>query len=66
MSIQLLARELYQLIREVEALERRIEAAPYDHQAPLQDQLRKLRADRDRMRRMIDGGKGGPEAERRF
>ena len=58
MSIQLLARELYQIIREVEALERRIEAAPYDRQAPLQDQLRKLRAERDRVRKMIEGGEG--------
>jgi hypothetical protein len=58
MSIQLLARELYQLIREVEALERRIEETPYDKQAPLQDQLRKLQAERDRMRRMIEGRKG--------
>jgi hypothetical protein len=66
MSIQLLARELYQLIREIEALERRIEATPQDRQAPLLDQLRKLRADRDRMRRMIDGGKGASEPQRRF
>lgn len=58
MSIQLLARELYQLIREVEALERRIAATPYEKQAPLQDQLRKLRAERERMRRMIEGRKG--------
>lgn len=66
MSIQLLARELYQLIREVEILERRIETTPCDKQAPLKDQLRKLRAERDRMRRMIDGGKDSSGAERRF
>ncbi|MFP4030802.1 MAG: hypothetical protein ACLFRG_19475 [Desulfococcaceae bacterium] len=66
MSIQLLARELYQLIREVEALERRIEATPYDKQGLLQDQLRKLRAERERMRRMIEGRKGASEPQRRF
>ena len=66
MSIQLLARELYQLIREVEALERRIEQTPHDRRAPLQDRLRKLRAERDRMRRMIEGRKGSAEAVRRF
>lgn len=66
MSIQLLARELYQLIREVEVLERRIKATPYDRQAPLQDQLRKLRAERDRVKRMIEGRKGAPEPQRRF
>lgn len=66
MSIQLLARELYQLIREVEAMERRIEDAPYEKQAPLRDQLRRLRAERDRVRRMIEGRKGASEVHRRF
>jgi hypothetical protein len=66
MSIQLLARELYQIIREVETMERRIEDAPYEKQGPLREQLRKLRAERDRVRRMIEGRKGSSEPRRRF
>jgi hypothetical protein len=66
MSIQLLARELYQLIRDVEALERRIAETPYERQPPLQDQLRRLRAERDRVKRVIEGRKGSSEAQRRF
>lgn len=66
MSIQLLARELYQLIREVEALERRIGTTHYDRQAPLQDQLRKVRAERDRVRRMIEGRKDSAKPNRIF
>ena len=66
MSIRLLARDLYRLIREVEALEKRIESAPYEDRDELTDRLRKLKAERDRMRRMVDGGKDAPSHPTRF
>ncbi len=66
MSIQLIARELYRLIREVEALEKRIETAPHADREEMKDRLRKLRAERDRIRRMVEGGKEGPDRPREF
>ncbi|MFW6332511.1 MAG: hypothetical protein ACOC23_04350 [Thermodesulfobacteriota bacterium] len=66
MSIQLIARELYRLIREVEALEKEIAAAPHADREELKDRLRKLKAERDRMRRMVDGGKEAPSYPARF
>jgi hypothetical protein len=66
MSIRLLARDLYRLIREVEALEKRIESAPCEDRDELTDRLRKLKAERDRMRRMVDGGQDAPSHPTRF
>ena len=66
MSIQLIARELYRLIREVEALEQEIAAAPHADRDEMKDRLRKLKAERDRMRRMVDGGKDAPSHPTRF
>jgi len=58
MSIKLIARDLYHLIREVEELERKIKQTPLDQQAPLREQLRRAKADRDYLRRVLDGRKG--------
>jgi hypothetical protein len=57
MSIRLIAKDLYQLIREVEALEKKICDTPYEKQADLKDQLRKLLAERNRMRKVLEGCK---------
>lgn len=57
MSIRLIARDLYQLIRQVEALEKRIDLTPYENQGEMKDQLRKLLAERNRMRKILDGCK---------
>jgi len=57
MSIQLIAKELYQLIREVENLEKKIDDTPYENQGKMKDQLRKLLAERNRMRRVLEGCK---------
>ena len=56
MSIRLIARELYQLQQEVEKLEKELTHAPAERFKGLQDQLRKKRAERDRMRRASDLG----------
>ena len=57
MSIRLIARELYRLQQEVEQLEKDLTRAPADRYEGLRDQLRKRRADRNRLRRALDGTK---------
>jgi hypothetical protein len=55
MSIRLIAKDLYRLQQEVERVEKRLEGAPYEKQADLKEKLRKLNAERFRMRRILDG-----------
>lgn len=57
MSIRLIAKDLYQPIREVENLEKQIDDTPYENQGEMKDQLRKLLAERNRMRRVLEGCK---------
>ena len=57
MSIRLIARELYRLQQEVEQLEKELPRAPSERYEGLHDQLRKKRAERNRMRRVLDGSK---------
>jgi hypothetical protein len=57
MSIRMIARDLYALECQVDALEKRIAAESADLQAELKDELRKLKAERDRMRNVLDGAK---------
>lgn len=57
MSIRLIAKDLYQLILEVEALEKKIDHTPYENQGEMKDQLRKLLAERNRMRKVLEGCK---------
>jgi hypothetical protein len=63
-SIRLIARELYQLQQEVERLERQIEVAPHELRAELAEELRKTRAEKDRMWRTLEGSKDAPPAKR--
>lgn len=60
MSIRLIARDLYRLQKEVENLERALKEAPVDKRPDLEEQLRKLRAERTRMQRMLEGAKEPP------
>ncbi|MFH1985018.1 MAG: hypothetical protein ABIL58_24520 [Pseudomonadota bacterium] len=58
MSIQLLARDLYRLIREVEALEAALaDAAPVERSA-LNERLRAARAEKEMLQRALEGSKG--------
>jgi hypothetical protein len=57
MSIRLIARELYQLEQEVERLEKSLNSAAGGQKGDLQEQLRKVKAERDRMRRILEGSK---------
>jgi hypothetical protein len=60
MSIRLIARDLYRLIREVSELEKQIDDAPLERQEALTDELRKAKFERDRLRRFLDGSKESP------
>ena len=55
MSIRLIAKDLYRLQQEVEELEKLVETAPQKKREELEDRLRKMKAERDRMRRILDG-----------
>jgi hypothetical protein len=56
-SIRLLAQDLYRLIKEVEDLQTRLETAHWDRRAPLEEALRKKKAERDLLRGALDGKK---------
>jgi hypothetical protein len=60
MSIRLIAKELYRLHREVETLEEKIARSSYPEQEKLKDRLRRLKAEYNRMRRILDGQKDAP------
>lgn len=60
MSIKLIARDLYRLKQEVERLERQVENASMAERPGLEDELRKARAEREHLQRMLDGNKEPP------
>jgi len=60
MSIRMIAKELYHLLQEVEKLEAQIKSAPFHEQERMKDHLRKLKAERNRMRKALDGEKAPP------
>ncbi|MBW1961698.1 MAG: hypothetical protein JRH18_05065 [Deltaproteobacteria bacterium] len=57
MSIRLIAKELYSLYRKVEKLEKEIENACGERRVELENQPRKVRAERDRVRRILEASK---------
>ncbi len=57
MSIRMIAKELYLLYQEVEKLEKQIENAPPEKRKDLEDKLRKAKAERERMRNVLEGSK---------
>jgi hypothetical protein len=60
MSIRLIATDLYRLRRQVERLETELAAAPAEQHEKLGAQLREARAERDRLRGILDGQKDSP------
>jgi hypothetical protein len=60
MSIRLIAKDLYRLIREVSEREKQIDEAPLEKRDALMDELRKAIVERDRLRRALDGSKESP------
>jgi len=64
MSIRMIAKDLYRLQREVEELENRLKTSPHDQGEDLKERLRKAKAERDRMRKILDGNKEPPAYRR--
>jgi len=57
MPIRMIAREFYRLIQEVESLEKKLKSLPFEKQSQIKDQLRKTKAERDRMHAILEGKK---------
>jgi hypothetical protein len=55
MSIKLLARELYRARQEVERHEKALAEAPADSKPAIEEALRQARAEKYRLRRLLDG-----------
>jgi hypothetical protein len=55
MTIRAIAKDLYHFQQEVAALENKLAAAPLEAKADLERQLRKARAECNRLRRILDG-----------
>lgn len=60
MSIRLIAKDLYRFQQEVERLEEQVKSAPFEKREELEDQLRKVRAERNRMLGVLEGAKEPP------
>ncbi len=60
MSIRLIAKDLYRLEKDVEQLEEALEQSPAEERPGLEEKLRKARAERDRLRAMLEGSKEEP------
>jgi hypothetical protein len=58
MSIRDIAKELYRLAKVVDRLETEFETAPPEERVLLEEKLRKAKAERDAVRRILDGRKG--------
>jgi hypothetical protein len=62
MIIRTLARELYQTVKLLEELEKKLRDPILKHadKVRLEQEILTLRAERDRLRHMLDGAKEGP------
>lgn len=60
MSIRLLAKDLYRLQQQIDKLTKEMEGTPFDQREHLQARLRVVRAERDHLRRVLDGQKDTP------
>jgi ElaB/YqjD/DUF883 family membrane-anchored ribosome-binding protein len=60
MSIRLLAKDLYRLRQEVEKLENELASAAAGQYEKIEAKLREARAERDRLRAILDGQKDTP------
>ncbi len=64
MSIKLIAVELYRLVKEAERLEKALAEAPPEKKTAIENELRKIIAERNRMREMLDGQKDAPASRK--
>jgi hypothetical protein len=59
MSIRLIARDLYRVLRKIEALEKQMAQAPLSERPAMEQKLRRRRAEQAQLRRALDGAKDG-------
>ena len=64
MSIRLIAQELYRLHQAVENLEQQIRDAPHSKRPELEDNLRKKRAEHNRIRNVLEAQKDDSKTRR--
>ena len=57
MPIRMIAQELYRLIQEMERLEKKLKDVPFEKQAKIKDQLRKIKAEKNRVHAILEGKK---------
>jgi hypothetical protein len=57
MPIRMIAQELYRLLQNVEKVENQLKNAPFEKHEEIKDQLRKLKAERNRVRAILEGKK---------
>lgn len=60
MSIRLIAKELYRLQQEVGKTEAELETVPYSEREAKQDQLRRVKAEWQRLKNIMAGEKAPP------
>ena len=62
MSIRILARELYQAAKQVEEMQAKLRDPGLDaaEKLRLEQEIRSVRAEHDRLRAMLEGAKEGP------
>ncbi|MDY6953911.1 MAG: hypothetical protein SWE60_20580 [Thermodesulfobacteriota bacterium] len=60
MSIRLIAQDLYRLEKEVEKLKEQYRSAPFQDREAIKERLRRVKGERNRMRRALDGAKESP------
>jgi hypothetical protein len=66
MSVRLIAQDLYRIIREVDKLEKELLAAPAQDHELLKERLRKAIAERDLMRRSLEGSKDAADVLKKY
>lgn len=65
MSIRMIAKELYLLQQEVDNLEKQIQESPIDRRLKLEEMLRKAKAERNRLRNILEGQKSNAATQKR-
>lgn len=57
MTVRMIAQELYRLIHEAEDLEKLLREAPMEKRPAIEDHLRKAKAERNRLRAILESKK---------
>ena len=64
MSIRMIAKELYLLQQEVDKIEKQIQESPKSKYPELEEMLRKAKAERNRMKNILEGQKSNAATQK--